>query len=619
MQLFRHRIGDHEPRALPEPAARELVLYRLQQVRGLVLLDHEVRVARQLEDVGGEDLLPREELVQVRGYNLLDLDELYLLVYPRCRRLIGALRRRNPHEALYAGRHLYPRHHIPVPVLDYDQEVQREVGDVREGVRGVYCERGENRQDVPGEELPELLLLPLEEVTVGGELNTLFFQRGQELVLQYLPLFGEEPLGVVVDAVQLLLGGHPIRHGIRQLGGDLMLEPGDPDHKKLVEVGLRDGDEPHPLQQGMPLVLRLRQHALVKAEPAELAVYVQRRVREVYLFLGRGHPGSLPSFFLPLRGSSGSPLNDSSAIVKMAPSLIPPRATTSSGLSYRSSMAASVVIAAGITRARSGASPPSRVRTPDIFSEISAASPLSRSRVSRSLVSLKMARAEPPMATTAAFSGRSQSGSLFSTASLRASSSPASGGSLRTWLSVVRLVPKGNETCLSEPFTASPRMSWAEPPPRSTTNAGPSHGKFGRVETAPRKPRRASSLPEIMRISRPTFSRTPSHSVGPFSASRTALVASTAVSETSYRAASLAKSPIASTATRIRASSILPVLFTPEPRRAEIFSPATGRTAPFSTSPTSRWMVFEPTSMTALRARAVALIPLPADSKYSGV
>src|SRR5215207_9604263 len=36
----------------------------------------------------------------------------------------------------------------------------------------------------------------------------------------------------------------------------------------------------------MPLILCLCQYALVEAEPGELAVYVQRRVKEVCLFLG---------------------------------------------------------------------------------------------------------------------------------------------------------------------------------------------------------------------------------------------------------------------------------------------------------------------------------------------
>ena len=62
---------------------------------------------------------------------------------------------------------------------------------------------------------------------------------------------------------------------VGQLGGDLLLETRDPDHEELVEVGLGDGDEPDPLQQGMPLVARLRKYPVVELQPGELPVYVK--------------------------------------------------------------------------------------------------------------------------------------------------------------------------------------------------------------------------------------------------------------------------------------------------------------------------------------------------------
>ena len=61
---------------LARTSALDLVLYSLKQVRGLVLLYHEVRVARHLEDVARHHLLAGEELVQVGRYDLLDLTSL---------------------------------------------------------------------------------------------------------------------------------------------------------------------------------------------------------------------------------------------------------------------------------------------------------------------------------------------------------------------------------------------------------------------------------------------------------------------------------------------------------------------------------------------------------------
>src|SRR5215207_3636485 len=52
----------------------------------------------------------------------------------------------------------------------------------------------------------------------------------------------------------------------------------NPDHEELVEVGLGYRDEPHPLQQRVPLVAGLFENPVVEPQPRELPVYVQRRV-----------------------------------------------------------------------------------------------------------------------------------------------------------------------------------------------------------------------------------------------------------------------------------------------------------------------------------------------------
>ena len=252
-QVVGHLVGDHEPHALAEPAALQLVLYGLQEVGGLVLLDHEVRVAGYLEDVARHDLLAGEELIQVGRDDLLDPDEAHLGPLVGTAVLVG-----QPHEAVYRGRHLYAGHHPPAPVLDHDEQVEREVGDVREGVGRVYGERREYGQYVPDEPLPELPPLGGADLVVGHHAYALFFQGGHELLVQYPAPLLEELLRVVVDAGELLLWGHPVGDGVRELRGDLLLQPGDPDHEELVEVGLGDGDEPHPLQQRVPLVARLR-------------------------------------------------------------------------------------------------------------------------------------------------------------------------------------------------------------------------------------------------------------------------------------------------------------------------------------------------------------------------
>jgi hypothetical protein len=93
----------------------------------------------------------------------------------------------------------------------------------------------------------------------------------------------------------------------------------------------------------------------------------------------------------------------------------------------------------------------------------------------------------------------------------------------------------------------------------------------------------------------------------PLSASRTALVARITGSETPFSAAMRTKRAMALAATSRRPASIFPVFSTPDPSRAETFSPFTGRTAFPSTSPTRRWIVFDPTSITECRLKP----PLP--------
>ena len=65
-------VADLEPHRGAEPAAGQLALERLQQVLVAVLLDLDVGVAGDAEDVVGDDLEPREQLLQVDADELLE-------------------------------------------------------------------------------------------------------------------------------------------------------------------------------------------------------------------------------------------------------------------------------------------------------------------------------------------------------------------------------------------------------------------------------------------------------------------------------------------------------------------------------------------------------------------
>ncbi len=140
---------------MPNRRAHQLALERVQQVLDLVLLlDLDVLVAGDAERVLLDDLHAGEQLVEVRGDDVLERDEPGALPSighePRQQR-----RHLDPGEVLAAGRAVAHEH----------REVEREPGDVRERVRRVDRQRGQHRVDPLAEEVVQLLAL------VGVELR----------------------------------------------------------------------------------------------------------------------------------------------------------------------------------------------------------------------------------------------------------------------------------------------------------------------------------------------------------------------------------------------------------------------------------------------------------------
>jgi hypothetical protein len=68
--------------------------------------------------------------------------------------------------------------------------------------------------------------------------------------------------------------------------GDLGLEAGDPDFKKLIEIGAHDTDVTQTLQGGCICALGHRQYALVELQKRQLTIEVQG-----FGFLSSGHLG----------------------------------------------------------------------------------------------------------------------------------------------------------------------------------------------------------------------------------------------------------------------------------------------------------------------------------------
>ncbi len=138
-QQFAHLVGhglvDLEAHRPPEPAPAQLHLDRGQQIVGLVLLEGQVGVAGDPEGMVALDVHAREERAEVGGDDLVERYE--------------PLPVRRDDEAGQQRWHLDPgKTALPARRVAHDhRQVERQVGDVGEGVAGVDRQRGQDRED----------------------------------------------------------------------------------------------------------------------------------------------------------------------------------------------------------------------------------------------------------------------------------------------------------------------------------------------------------------------------------------------------------------------------------------------------------------------------------------
>ena len=263
-----HRVDDLEPHRRPEPAAGQLALEGLQQVFVAVLLDLQVRVARDPEGVALRHLHAGEELRQVRGDEVFDRQE--------GDRLVVRVLRGDPDQARDVVGHLHAREPLgtALGVADGHGQVEREAGDVGERVRGVDGQRRQHREHGLGEVGRQRRALPVGQRRPPVDPDALLVQLRAHLVEEDLRVRDGQRLRPRGDAGQLLARGEPVRAAHLQAGLVAALQPGDADHVELVQVAREDRQELGPLQQRLAGVLGQREHAGVEVQPRQLAVEV---------------------------------------------------------------------------------------------------------------------------------------------------------------------------------------------------------------------------------------------------------------------------------------------------------------------------------------------------------
>ena len=75
-----------------------------------------------------------------------------------------------------------------------------------------------------------------------------------------------------LNGVKRFRRAQSVRADIARLAFDLLLDAGDANLEKLVEVRAEDGEEFDPLDQRLRWILRFFQDAPVELEPAQLAI-----------------------------------------------------------------------------------------------------------------------------------------------------------------------------------------------------------------------------------------------------------------------------------------------------------------------------------------------------------
>ena len=178
-------------------------------------------------------------------------------------------------------------------VRHHHHQVEREAGDVREGMGGIHRERGEHREDALVEDLVQVGTVLLVQARPVAEADALPVQLRHQAAQEGAGLAGVDVDHLGADRPHLSLGPVGVGGGPLEPGRELLEAP-HPDLEELVQRAAGDGEEARPLQQGEVLVLGLGEHPPVEVEPGELAVDQRRLV---------GWPGG--TFHRAGRGAAG--------------------------------------------------------------------------------------------------------------------------------------------------------------------------------------------------------------------------------------------------------------------------------------------------------------------------
>ncbi len=253
-----------------ELALAQLGLDHLEEIVGLLLVALGDRVARDPEQLVALDLHAREQEIEVERHHILERHEHVASAHPQEARDAGTHRHLDAGHArlLLAG------------IVQRDHQVEREVGDERERVRGIDGLGRDQREDVLEVVLAQVGAVLARQVVVAGDDDVVLAQLLDETRHQVVHALLERAHDLIRLA-DLLPGGATVHGQLGHARALLLLEAADALHEELVEIRRRDGQELDALEQRRAPVLTLVQDAPVEVQPGELAVEIELGVHEL--------------------------------------------------------------------------------------------------------------------------------------------------------------------------------------------------------------------------------------------------------------------------------------------------------------------------------------------------
>ena len=263
------RVGDLQADRRSEAAAQQLLLHRVEQVLGVVLLHVDVLVTGHAEGTGLLDDHAREQRLQVRDDQVLHRDEAVALLGAL---LVGAVVDRHQTVEVVRNLHASEVRLAGRGVLHDDGQVQRLAGDVRERVGRVHAQRGQDREHLLTVVARQTLLLGGSQLVPVEQHDALVGQGRQQRIHHVVGVLVLHDVRLLAQGTEQLARAQSAGGGHGDAGIDAALQAGHTDHEEFVQVGGEDRGEAGAFDQRQAFVLGELHYTPVELEPAQLTL-----------------------------------------------------------------------------------------------------------------------------------------------------------------------------------------------------------------------------------------------------------------------------------------------------------------------------------------------------------